>query len=83
MSKVTFIVYPINFHLYSLIWDARSLEIFIDNKHLISLSNSNRAPFDNPHYIILNHAMVGDLGGDIPQNFNKGQMEIEYFRVYR
>ena len=72
-----------NFHLYSLIWDASSLKIFIDNKQLISLSNSNRAPFDNPHYILLNLAMGGNLGGDIPQNFNKGQMEIDYVRVYQ
>ncbi|MFL2587591.1 MAG: hypothetical protein ACJ0QA_02225 [Flavobacteriaceae bacterium] len=54
-----------------------------DNKQLISLSNSNRAPFDNPHYILLNLAMGGNLGGDIPQNFNKGQMEIDYVRVYQ
>ena len=72
-----------NFHLYSLIWDASSLKILIDDKHLISLSNSNRAPFDNPHYILLNLAMGGNLGGDIPQNFNKGQMEIDYVRVYQ
>ena len=27
--------------------------------------------------------MGGNLGGDIPQNFNKGQMEIDYVRVYQ
>ena len=43
-----------NFHLYSLIWEASSLKILIDNKHLASLTNSSRVPFDNPHYILLN-----------------------------
>ena len=40
-------------------------------------------PAENPHYILLNLAMGGNLGGDIPQNFNKGQMEIDYVRVYQ
>ena len=72
-----------NFHLYSLIWDASSLKILIDNKHLASLTNSSRVPFDNPHYILLNLAMGGNLGGDIPESFDKDQMEIDFVRVYQ
>jgi len=40
-------------------------------------------PFDNPHYLILNLAMGGTLGGDIPQNFVSDQMEIDYVRFYQ
>ena len=72
-----------NFHLYSLIWDASSLKILIDNKHLASLTNSSRVPFDNHHYILLNLAMGGNLGGDIPESFDKDQMEIDFVRVYQ
>ena len=51
-----------NFHLYSLVWSATELKIYVDNKFLVSLSNSATIPFDNPHYLLLNVAMGGTLG---------------------
>ena len=72
-----------NFHLYSLVWNAAELKIYVDNKHLVSLSNSSNIPFDNPHYLILNVAMGGSLGGNIPSNFDQDVMEIDYVRFYQ
>ncbi|MGB1517295.1 MAG: glycoside hydrolase family 16 protein, partial [Flavobacteriaceae bacterium] len=40
-------------------------------------------PFDNPHYLILNVAMGGNLGGNIPSNFDQDVMEIDYVRFYQ
>ena len=72
-----------DFHIYSLVWDTSRLKIFVDDVLLSSVSNSSRLPFDNPHYLILNLAMGGTLGGDIPQNFVNDQMEIDYVRFYQ
>ena len=57
--------------------------ILIDNKHLASLTNSSLVPFDNPHYILLNLAMGGNLGGDIPEIFDKDQIEIDFVKDYQ
>ena len=72
-----------NFHLYSLVWTPQSLVIYVDNNFLVSLTNSGNVPFDNPHYLILNVAMGGDLGGSIPSSFNEDVMEIDYVRFYQ
>jgi beta-glucanase (GH16 family) len=72
-----------NFHLYSLVWTASSLKVYVDNKFLASLTNNDAVPFDNPHYLILNIAMGGDLGGAIPSSFDQDVMEIDYVRFYQ
>jgi beta-glucanase (GH16 family) len=40
-------------------------------------------PYDNPHYLLLNIAMGGKLGGAIPANFSQSVMEIDYLRIYQ
>ena len=35
------------------------------------------------HYLLLNIAMGGNLGGDIPGTFEEDKMEIEYVRFYQ
>ena len=72
-----------NFHLYSLVWSSTELKIYVDNKFLVSLSNSATVPFDNPHYLLLNVAMGGTLGGNIPGSFDEDVMEIDYVRFYQ
>ena len=72
-----------NFHLYSLVWTASSLKVYVDNKLLASLTNSSGIPFDNPHYLLLNIAMGGDLGGTIPSSFGQDVMEIDFVRFYQ
>ena len=72
-----------NFHLYSLEWNRSSLKIYIDNKLLVSLSNTSNVPYDNPHYLLLNIAMGGVMGGNIPASFSQDTMEIDYVRFYQ
>ena len=45
--------------------------------------NNGSVPFDNPHYLILNVAMGGTLGGDIPGDFIQDSMEIDFVRFYK
>ena len=40
-------------------------------------------PFDNPHYLLLNIAMGGTLGGISPSSFPEDTMEVDYVRFYQ
>ena len=75
------------FHIYSLVWDANSIKILVDDVqiYVISSNNSsiNSTPFQKDFFFILNVAMGGSLGGDIPANFTEDSMEIDYIRVYQ
>jgi beta-glucanase (GH16 family) len=44
---------------------------------------NNQTEFKNPHYILLNVAMGGTLGGDIPSSFSQATMEVDYVRIYQ
>jgi len=70
------------FHLYSLIWTSASLKIYVDNLLVSELENTASVPFDNPHYLLLNVAMGGTLGGAVPGTFEEDKMEIDYVRFY-
>jgi beta-glucanase (GH16 family) len=47
------------------------------------LDNTASVPFDNPHYLLLNIAMGGTLGGVIPGTFEEDNMEIDFVRIYQ
>ncbi len=70
------------FHLYSLIWNSASVQVLVDNMLIAELTNTADVPFDNPHYLLLNIAMGGTLGGPIPGDFEQDSMEIDYVRFY-
>jgi beta-glucanase (GH16 family) len=72
-----------NFHVYSLVWTSQSLIVFVDNKLVAQLINNFNVPFDNPHYLLLNIAMGGTLGGSIPESFSEDIMEVDYVRFYK
>ena len=71
------------FHIYSLEWDSSSMKVFVDEELVYELSNSTDKPYDNPHYILLNVAMGGNLGGTVPDNFTESIMEVDYVRIYQ
>ncbi|GGD54227.1 hypothetical protein GCM10011361_21120 [Muriicola marianensis] len=70
------------FHLYILQWDEEYMRIYVDDTLVHELSNTTDKPYDNPHYLLLNVAMGGNLGGEIPASFTEGIMEVDYVRVY-
>jgi beta-glucanase (GH16 family) len=55
----------------------------VDNILIAELANTGAVPFDNPHYLLLNIAMGGTLGGTIPNSFSEDSMEIDYVRFYQ
>lgn len=72
-----------DFHVYILEWNASTLKIKVDGTLVHQLSNTQDKPYDNPHYLLLNIAMGGNLGGEIPTNFSEAILEIDYIRVYQ
>ncbi|WP_372945662.1 family 16 glycosylhydrolase [Muriicola sp.] len=71
------------YHVYTVEWDETSMHVMVDEVTVYELSNTADKPFDNEHYILLNIAMGGNLGGNIPGDFTESIMEIDYVRVYQ
>ena len=71
------------FHVYSMEWSGSSIKTFVDDKLVYELPNSPEKPYDHPHYLLLNIAMGGNLGGDVPADFTEGTFEIDYVRIYQ
>lgn len=71
------------FHVYSMEWSSSSIKTYVDGDLIYELSNSSEKPYDHPHYLLLNIAMGGNLGGTINDDFQESSMEIDYIRVYQ
>lgn len=76
-----------SFHNYQLTWTPQSLAIAVDNKIFHTYGNRRKGseswPFDTPHYLLLNLAIGGDLGGPVDDSIFPVQMEIQHVRVYQ
>lgn len=73
------------FHTYALDWRPSSLTFSVDGNiyETIYKANLRAWPFDQPFFIILNLAVGGTLGGDIPATASfPQQMMVDYVRVY-
>jgi beta-glucanase (GH16 family) len=75
------------FHTYSVNWTPDEIVFSVDGEVYYTYSPENKTednwPYNKPQFIILNVAMGGDLGGQIPEDFNESSMQIDYVRVYR
>ncbi len=77
-------------HTYAILWTEDSIQWYFDGKLLTEYKNPREQengwmswPFNKSFYILMNVAMGGTLGGDIPKDLQKCQMEIDYVRVYQ
>lgn len=71
------------FHVYSMEWTSSSIKTFVDDELIYELPNSSDKPYDHPHYLLLNIAMGGNLGGSIGDDFQEAIMEIDYVKIYQ
>ena len=75
------------FHIYGIIWTADKIEFTVDGEEHFTYNpadkNTNNWPYTAKQFLILNIAMGGDLGGNIPSSFTESTMEIDYVRVYQ
>ena len=49
----------------------------------MSIKNAEELPYDNPHYLLLNLAVGGNLGGNLPDQWEPQVFEIDYVRIYQ
>lgn len=75
------------FHVYSIIWTAESIEFLVDDQVYYTYSPTTKDqdtyPFDNDFFLLLNLAMGGTFGGDIDASLTEATFEIDYVRVYQ
>jgi beta-glucanase (GH16 family) len=76
------------FHKYQLTWDANAIVIGVDGTNYFTYTksvgaNTDRWPFDNPQYLLLNLAVGGSLGGTVDNASFPNRMEVDYVRVYQ
>jgi beta-glucanase (GH16 family) len=74
-------------HLYGLYWTPESMSWYYDDQLVgkyipKNVENNDVWPFDEDFYIIMNLAVGGVLGGEIPDEYNEAVMEIDYVRYF-
>jgi len=80
-----------NFHVWRMDWDEKFIRLYVDDLLLnevdltqtINQDGSNKNPFHQPHYLLLNLAIGGANGGDPAQTTFPTRFEVDYVRVYQ
>jgi len=71
------------FHIYSLVWNAATVNLYVDNVLFQSVQNSSSLPFNSNFFFIFDLAMGGNFGGTIDPNFTSATLQVDYIRVYQ
>ena len=72
-----------DFRIYTVEWTKDQIKIMVDNQVYIVMNNNDQVPFDNSHYLLLNIAMGGNLGGNVSPSYSSDIMELDYVRVFQ
>ena len=83
IKKISKILNSNKFNLYSLIWTDKKIYWLLNNKITFEQENTGIMPFDNNHYLLLNLAVGGTLGGTVPEKFYKDEMQIDFVRIFQ
>lgn len=70
-------------HTYAVEWTADEITFLVDNEVNFTFTNESSLPFNKDFFLIMNVAMGGALGGNIPAEFSEASMEVDYIRVYK
>ncbi|MCL2016576.1 MAG: glycoside hydrolase family 16 protein [Defluviitaleaceae bacterium] len=76
-----------DFHEYCVKWTPTFIEFFVDDVSMARFDKDDdnsveNWPFDAPHFMILNIAVGGGLGGPVNDEHLPYVMEIDYVRIY-
>jgi beta-glucanase (GH16 family) len=77
------------FHIYSIEWDSKQIDFFVDRKQYFTFKNEGTGPdvwpYDKDQYLILNLAIGGSWGGQkgIDDAIFPQKYLIDYVRVYQ
>jgi beta-glucanase (GH16 family) len=87
VKELDLITSTTDFHVYAVNWTPDEITFSVDGNEYYTYGPEDKTevnwPYDKPQFIILNVAMGGNLGGEIPEDFNESSMQIDYVRVYR
>lgn len=78
-----------DFHLYSIVWNAQSIDFLVDDRLYQSFKNKNIGfegwPFDQKFHLVLNVAVGGHWGGKmgVDPDIWPQKMLVDYVRVYQ
>lgn len=77
-----------DFNTYQMTWDANKVVIGVNGVDYFTYTNPgdgarSKWPFDRPHYLLLNLAVGGRLGGVVDDNNLPAIMEVDYVRVFQ
>ena len=65
-----------------LVWTKEKI-YWLPNNITYEHKNMDVMPFDNNHYLLLNLAIGGVLGGNVPEDFSEERMIIDYVRIFQ
>lgn len=71
-----------DFNIYAVEWSASTIKFSVNGNVYHTVQNLATLPFHHNHFIILNIAMGGNLGGPVNAALNNATMEVDYVRVY-
>lgn len=75
------------YHTYGLLWTEDEISFYYDgikSKEVWCKSNDKvKWPFDKSFHFIINLAIGGTLGGEIPEDLNKAELKVEYVKVFQ
>ncbi len=81
--------YDTGFHTYGLVWDTEEMSFSVDGEVYMKVRKSSigdsegQWPFDQPFFIILNHAVGGAWGGTPDNSLYPHTVEVDWVRVYK
>ena len=71
------------FHIYSVVWTEKGITFLIDDEPFHIVGNACSLPYNWNFFVIVNIAMGGIFGGNVPSDFSSDIMEVDYVRVYQ
>lgn len=75
------------FHVYQMDWTAERIRFGVDGRAHFTYRKLGQGPaqwpFDAPHFLILNLAIGGDLGGPVAADALPATLAIDYVRVHQ
>ena len=83
MKKISSITNSNAFNVYSLVWTKEKIYWLLNDKITYEHKNMDVMPFDNNHYLLLNLAIGGVLGGKVPGDFSEERMVVDYVRIFQ
>lgn len=74
-------------HLYRMTWTPSEITTSVDDTPILTFRNDGKGvaswPFDQPHYLLINLAIGGDMAGAVDDSIFPVTLDVDYIRVYQ